>query len=205
MSKIFLLGIIIMVFSKAHALDIVTIDSPLADVLKTKTENIREDELDLAQNIADQLYHSLAPFFPAAGLAAPQIGISRSVFIFSYDRDPKNLEAVINPTFEPVGTEKVEGWEGCFSAVLKTGASECAKISRYAKIHVTYLTPKGEKIEKVLEGFAAKAFQHEYDHLQGYVNVCRQDAEVRRFENKQDFLAFLQEMKKQDAARYIKP
>lgn len=200
MSKIFLLGIIFMIFSKAHALDIVTIDSPQADVLKTKTENIRPDELPLAQNIADQLYQSLAPFFPAAGLAAPQIGISRSVFIFSYDRDPKNLEAVINPTFEPIGTETIEGWEGCFSAV-----NECAKMARYCTIRVSYLTPKGEKVEKILEGFAAKAFQHEYDHLQGYVNVCRQHAEVRRFENKQDFLAFLQEMKKQDAARYIKP
>jgi peptide deformylase len=196
---------IFMVFSKSHASDIVTIDSPQADVLKTKTENIREDELDLAQNIADQLYQSLAPFFPAAGLAAPQIGISRSVFIFSYDRDSKNLEAVINPTFTPIGEEKVEGWESCFSAILKTGVYECAKISRYASIRVSYLTPKGEKIEKILEGFSAKVFQHEYDHLQGYVNICRQDAEVKRFANKQDFLTFIQEVKKQDAARYIKP
>lgn len=194
-----------MTFSKAHPIEIVTIDSPQAQILKTKTEDIREDEMVLAQEIADQLYHSLAPFFPAAGLAAPQIGISRSIFIFSYDRDPNNLEAVINPTFEPIGEEKVEGWEGCISAILKTGAYECAKIPRYATIRVSYLTIKGEKVEKILEGFAAKVFQHEYDHLQGYVNLCRQDAEVKTFQNKQEFIDFMQEVKKQDAARYLKP
>ena len=194
-----------MVFSKAHPIGIVTIDSPQAQVLKTKTENIREDELALAEEIADQLYHSLAPFFPAAGLAAPQIGISRSVFIFSYDRDPKNLEAVINPTLTPIGDEKVEGWESCFSAILKTGVYECAKIPRYATIRVSYLTAKGEKVEKTLEGFAAKVFQHEYDHLQGFVNICRKDAEVKRFQTKQEFIEFMQEVKKKDAARYQKP
>lgn len=194
-----------MTFSKAHPIEIVTIDSPEAQVLKIKTEDIREDELALAEEIADQLYHSLAPFFPAAGLAAPQIGISRSIFIFSYDRDPKNLEAVINPTITPIGDEKVEGWEGCISAILKTGAYECAKIPRYATIRVSYLTTKGEKVEKILEGFAAKVFQHEYDHLQGYVNLCRQDAEVKTFQNKQEFIDFMQDVKKQDAARYLKP
>jgi peptide deformylase len=205
MNKIFLLGIIIMSFSKALALDIVTIDSENAQVLKTKTEDILDDELPLAQNIALQLYDSLLPYFPAAGLAAPQIGISKSIFIFSFDRDPKNLETVINPTLEPVGNEKVEGWESCFSAILKTGVYECAKISRYEKIRVSYLTANGEKVEKVLEGFAAKVFQHEYDHLQGYVNICRKDAEVKRFQDKQEFIDFMQEVKKQDAARYLKP
>jgi peptide deformylase len=204
-SKIIHLGIFFMIFSSAKASDIVTIDSPQAQVLKTKTENIREDELALAQDIANQLYQSLAPFFPAAGLAAPQIGISRSVFIFSYDRDPKNLEAVINPTFEPLGDEKVEGWESCLSAVLKTGVWECAEISRYNAIRVSYLTAQGEKIERALEGFAAKVFQHEYDHLQGFVNTCRPDAKVKRFQNKQDYISFMQEVKKQDAARYLKP
>lgn len=193
-----------MVFSKVNALDIITLDSAQAQVLKVKTENIREDELPLAQEIANQLYSSLSPFFPAAGLAAPQIGISRSVFIFSYDRDPKNLEVVINPTLEPFGEEKIEGWESCFSAILTTGACHCAKVFRYAVIRVSYLNLKGEKIEKILEGFAAKVFQHEYDHLQGYVNIFRPDAEVKTFGNKQEFQDFIQEVKKQDATRYTK-
>jgi len=63
----------------------------------------------------------LKPYLPAAGLAAPQIGISKSVFIFSFDRGPKNLEAVVNPRFVPIEDTKVEGWEGCFSVMLSNG------------------------------------------------------------------------------------
>lgn len=191
-----------MAFSQVPAEDILTLDSPQAFILKAKTEDIQEDEFLLAQKIADQLYQSLAPFFPAAGLAAPQIGISKSIFIFTPDRDPKNIEVVINPSFEPLTEGKIEGWESCFSALLKSGVCECAKVSRYDSIRVSYLTLKGEKVEKDLHGFAAKVFQHEYDHLQGVVNVLRPDAEVKKFENRQDFTTFMQEVKKLDATRY---
>jgi peptide deformylase len=185
--------------------EIITIDSSRADVLKTKTEQIQENELGLAKEIGRQLFLSLEPFFPAGGLAAPQIGISKSVFIFSYNRDPKNLEVVINPTFTPVGNEKVEGWESCLSAILKTGPRKCAKVSRYERIKVAYLNQEGEVVEKVVEGFAAKVFQHEYDHLQGYVNIYLEDAEVKTFETQEEYGAFMQEVKKQDAARYSSP
>jgi peptide deformylase len=202
MFKIFLLGVITMSFLQA---EIVTIDSPQADVLKTKVEQIQKVELGLAKEIGRYLYLALEPFFPAGGLAAPQIGMSKAVFIFSYNRDPKNLEIVINPTFIPVGNEKVEGWESCLSAILKTGVRKCAKVSRYEKIKVTYMNLEGEIIEKVLDGFAAKVFQHEYDHLQGYVNIYLEGAEVKTFETHEEYLAFMQEVKKQDAARYSSP
>jgi hypothetical protein len=41
--------------------------------------------------------------------------------------------------------------------------------------------------------------------LQGTVNIGRSDAEVKSFQNKQEFISFMQEVKKQDAARYLKP
>jgi peptide deformylase len=206
MVKILFLGMVLMAFSNNFSRDeikIVTIDSPQASVLQTKTENIQEGELELAQEIADKLYHALEPYFPAAGLAAPQIGISKSVFIFSFDRDPKNLETVINPMLEPVGDEVVEGWEACLSSFCENKWT-CAKVARYEKIRVSYMNLKGERIEKVLEGFAAKVFQHEFDHLQGYVNIDR-GSEVEEFDSKEKFTAFLQAVKKQDAVRYIKP
>jgi peptide deformylase len=184
---------------------IVTVDSSQAEVLRRKAENIQESELGIAKEISEKLYAALEPYFPAAGLAAPQIGISKAVFIFSYDRDPKHLEVVINPTWKPLGDAKVKGWENCISAMPQRGTIRSAKLSRYEKIEVSYLTIEGEKVERVLEGFAAKAFQHEYDHLQGIVNIDREDAEVKSFENRQEFTAFMQDLKKQDAARYIKP
>jgi len=179
---------------------IVTIGSPLQDVLKKKTEEIQENELWLAREISEKLLLALKPYLPAAGLAAPQIGISKSVFIFSFDRDPQNLEAVINPSFSPVGDTKIEGWEGCFSVMLKL-----TKIPRYETIQVTYLNLEGERIERILEGFAAKVFQHEYDHLQGIENIDREDAIVQSFDTEENMLNFMEQVKQEDSMRYKKP
>ncbi len=179
---------------------IVTVDSLEKEVLRQKTEEIYEDELPLAKEIAEKLFAALQPLLPAAGLAAPQIGISKSVFIFSFDRDPKNFEVVINPQFVPMSDEVIEGWESCFSVLL-----QMAKVPRYQTIKATFLNLNGEKVEKVLEGFAAKVFQHEYDHLQGVENIDRKDSLVKSFESREELIAYLQEVKKEDSTRYVKP
>lgn len=184
---------------------IVTVDSPNKDVLKRKTEAIEPDELQMALEIGDKLFQALKPHLPAAGLAAPQIGISKSVFLYSYDRNPENLELVINPTFSPIGDHKIEGWEGCFSVILSDSIWQLAKVPRYEKIHVSYLNRNGEKIEKMLDGFAAKVFQHEYDHLQGIENIERSDAYIKEFDSRENLLAFLKNVKKEDSVHYKKP
>lgn len=184
---------------------IVTIDSPERAVLKMKAEKISLDELSLANEIAEKMHSALKPHLPAAGIAAPQIGVSKAMFLFSYDRDPKHLEVVINPTFVPIGNEKMVGWEGCFSVILSNGIWKLAKVPRYEKIKATYLNLDGEKVEKILEGFAAKVFQHEYDHLQGMENIDRPDAEVKDFPSKEALLAFMQDVKKEDSTHYKKP
>jgi peptide deformylase len=191
------------IFSKE--LKIVTVDSPESDVLRKKTENFKQDELPLAREIAEKLFQALNPYLPAAGLAAPQIGISKSIFIYSYDRDPKNFEIVINPSFIPIGNEKIEGWEGCFSVILSDGIWKLAKIPRYEKIKAMYTNQNGEKVEKLLEGFASKVFQHEYDHLQGIESIERKDAIIKEFSTKNELLNFLQMVKKEDSARYKNP
>jgi peptide deformylase len=184
-------------------LNILTVDNPQRFILNMKTKDIQKNEFPLAREIGEKLFLALEPYFPAAGLAAPQIGISRSVFIYSYDRDPKNLEVVINPSFIPIGEEKAEGWEGCLSVMITTW--KVAKVSRYEKIQAIYLNQNGERIQKNLEGFAAKVFQHEYDHLQGIVNIDRYDTIVKEFATKDELQAFMQAIKKEDAARYKNP
>jgi peptide deformylase len=61
------------------------------------------------------------------------------------------------------------------------------------------------KIEKNLEGFAAKIFQHEYDHLQGIVNIERSDAMIKKFSNEEKLLSFLQMVKNEDSVHYKNP
>ncbi len=184
---------------------VININSPKSYLLRQKTTDIQENEFPLAQEIADQLLAALEPYFPAAGLAAPQIGLDRSIFIVSFDRDPKNLEAVINPTFSPLNEEKEHVWEGCISCMTDEGVFKIAKVFRYKTIRVSYFNIKGEKIEKTLEGFAAKAFQHETDHLRGIINIEREGALVKSFETEESFRAFMTLIKKRDADSYKKP
>lgn len=187
------------------ALQIITIDSQKEKLLRTNAERIETNEWPLALEIAEQLFLALKPYIPAAGLAAPQIGISKAIFIFSFDRDPKNLEVVINPSFEPISEIKTEGWEACFSVILSQRDWKVAKIARYETIRATYLNREEKKIEKVLDGFAAKVFQHECDHLQGIVNIDRKDAILKSFNSKEELLTFMESIKKSDVAKYKKP
>ena len=177
------------------SLEIVTIDSPKKGVLRQKTKPFGQNELHQAREIADQLIETLEPLMPAAGLAAPQIGISRSIFIYSYDRTLEHLKVVINPSFEPVGDEVVEGWEGCFSAIFSNGTWQMARLPRYEKIKATYLNLDGMEEVVMLEGFSAKVFQHEYDHLQGIACVLREDATVKTFESEEELKGFMQSVK----------
>jgi peptide deformylase len=153
-----------------------------------------------AKSIIQDLKNTLLPRMPAAGLAAPQIGISKKVIIFSWDRTPEHIEAAINPTFKPLNEEKTFGWEGCFSVPLAL-----AKVPRYQTILATYTTFEGKRVRYKLQGFAARVFQHEYDHLQGIENIHREDAEVREFTSKDDLMLFINDVKKGDVIHYIKP
>lgn len=208
-NKYFFYGVLAVVFSDSQCLPqelkIVTVDSPLKDVLRKKTVEIGENEFGLAREISEKLLLALNPYLPAAGLAAPQIGISKSIFIFSFDRNSENLEVVINPSFTPIGNKQIKGWEGCFSIILSDGVWKIANVPRYQTIKATYLNLKGEMVEKTLEGFAAKVFQHEYDHLQGIENIDREDAIVKTFDTKEELMAYMQEIKKEDSAHYNKP
>jgi peptide deformylase len=106
----------------------------------------------------------------AAGMAANQWGIKRRVFIFTPEgSDPgKQVEVMINPSYVPFvqsaeNTPTLVGaFEGCFSVPLTTGI-----VNRYEAIMATYYNLSGEKIERLLEGWEARVFQHETDHLDG--------------------------------------
>ncbi len=106
----------------------------------------------------------------AAGMAANQWGLKRRVFIYTPEgSEPgKRLEVMLNPSYVPHLREHetepslVPAYEGCFSVPLTTGI-----VYRYDCILATYYTPEGEKIEKMMQGWEARVFQHETDHLNG--------------------------------------
>lgn len=106
----------------------------------------------------------------AAGMAANQWGIKKRVFIFTPDGSDfgKKMQVMINPSYLPYlrPGEKVpatsRSYEGCFSVPLTTGL-----VTRYEAILAKYFDLSGKKIEVIMQGWEARVFQHETDHLDG--------------------------------------
>lgn len=119
----------------------------------------------------DQLKKANAPFHSAAGMAANQWGSNKRIFLFCPTGDAINgLEVVINPSYEPIVETatnlpiKELGWEGCFSIPLATG-----NVERYKHIKVKYQNEDGKTIVRQLSDWEAKVWQHENDHLNGWL------------------------------------
>jgi len=109
------------------------------------------------------------------GIAAPQISESWQIIIVASkptDRYPDApimpATVMINPRFERCSDELEKDWEGCLSI-----PSIRAKVSRYKKITVSYTNIQGVLVNCELDGFVARVFQHEYDHLNGLVYLDR--------------------------------
>ncbi|MGE4242624.1 peptide deformylase [Ramlibacter sp.] len=111
-----------------------------------------------------------------AGLAAPQIGVDLQLVIFGTDApNPRYPDApvvprtiLLNPTIVPMGTEEEAGWEGCLSVPGLRGL-----VPRYKAIRYTGVDPKGQPIDRTVDGFHARVVQHECDHLVGKLYPMR--------------------------------
>lgn len=110
-----------------------------------------------------------------AGIAAPQIGVSKQVVIFGFDHNPRypDTEAVpftvlINPTLEPIGNEMDDGWEGCLSVPGMRGI-----VPRYKQLRYRGFDEKGQPIDRTVSDFHARVVQHECDHLIGMLYPMR--------------------------------
>jgi len=102
------------------------------------------------------------------GLAAPQIGVSKRIFIANPEGVPGGPElAFINPVLSgPEG--EVWGPEGCLSL---PGIS--ADVPRASKITVKALDGEGQPVDMTAEDFLARIIQHENDHLDGKLFIDR--------------------------------
>ena len=111
------------------------------------------DPGEISKNMIDVMHK-----YRGVGLAANQVGVDAQIFVMG-EKDPMT---VINPIVTEVGTEKVEMEEGCLSF-----PGLYMKVKRPAVVSVQYLDTKQKECIIKLEGFHARVFLHEYDHLQG--------------------------------------
>ncbi|WP_394130576.1 peptide deformylase [Shewanella maritima] len=103
------------------------------------------------------------------GIAAPQVFSPLAVFIIASapnerypDAPLMNPTLMVNPRIIYHSIDIDDGLEGCLSIPNKRFS-----ISRYKTVMVEYQNIHGQKIQQHLEGFVARIFQHELDHLLG--------------------------------------
>ena len=106
------------------------------------------------------------------GLAAPQIGISQRVIAVDVSSHPKailshGLVVMADPVVTEVEGREI-GREGCMSVPDLT-----ANVARAERIVVSGVGPEGNPLVIATEGFEARAFQHEIDHVDGFVILDR--------------------------------
>ena len=133
-------------------------------ILRKKTEpitEITEDIIQLAEDMLETMYAA-----PGVGLAGPQVGKSLQICVIDIVPEGKREPIVlINPKVLD-GQDKVELEEGCLSF-----PKIYEKVKRWNKVRVEYVDLKGNLREVEVDGFLAKAFQHEIDHLNGKVFI----------------------------------
>ena len=132
-------------------------DPILRKVAKKVTE--LELKMPLTQQLIDDMLETMYQA-PGIGLAAPQVGIGKRIIVVHVGEDQGPYE-VINPVLSDFEGESI-GTEGCLSIPGRIG-----DVKRAEKCVVTGLDRKGKKFRLETEGWLARCFQHEVDHLDG--------------------------------------
>ncbi|MGF1725688.1 peptide deformylase [Photobacterium nomapromontoriensis] len=138
-----------------------------------------------ATALSVQQYQIQAPFFHAleqkmlehngVGIAAPQVSESIRAFIVASRPNPRYPNAplmhptlMLNPEIIWASEALEQDWEGCLSI-----PGIRAKVNRHQQITVRYHTLADQEINTTMEGFIARIYQHELDHLDGIVFLDR--------------------------------
>ena len=133
--------------------------------------DISDSFLELAQNMALTLKKA-----DGIGLAGPQVGVLKNIFIIDTSPLEENgIEKIEKVYFNPViihYSENNEYYkEGCLSI---PGINE--DVLRPDRIEVRYRDENFDLKEEVLDGIVARVFQHEYDHLLGILFIDKLSA-----------------------------
>ena len=138
-------------------------------VLRERAVEIAKGEVDV-KKLSEDMFETMHNA-DGIGLAAPQIGISKRIFVVDgsmlEDEEMKDFKEVfINPTIESETGDAWEFEEGCLSIPGVRGG-----VSRKSKIHITYFDEEWNKKTMEYDGMRARVIQHEFDHINGKLFV----------------------------------
>src|SRR5258707_13734045 len=150
---------------------IVTLPDP---VLRRKARAVSKFDKPL-QTLIEDMIETMRDA-PGVGLAAPQVGISERVIVIEYANQPEEVEGeereevkpklyvMVNPEIVKASQEAVLGVEGCLSIPGLVG-----EVERFSMVQVKGLNRRGQPVKLKAEGWLARIFQHEIDHVNGIV------------------------------------
>jgi len=139
---------------------------PVLKTHATEVTNIDGALVRLADEMIEVMYDA-----PGIGLAAPQIGIQKQMFVYDVGDGPHTL---INPVIVESSGEWVYD-EGCLSI-----PGLYVEIVRPKQVLLRGVDLDGNEVEIEADEVAARAFQHELDHLQGVLMFERMTPEQRK-------------------------
>jgi peptide deformylase len=145
-------------------------------ILRRKARPVTAFDQNL-QTLIDDMIETMRDA-PGVGLAAPQVSVSQRVIVVEYaelDEEDQQGEAaepekeikprlyvVVNPEIGKVSPEMLLGVEGCLSIPGIIG-----EVDRHEVIQVKGLNRHGKPLRLKAQGWLARIFQHEIDHLDG--------------------------------------
>lgn len=156
--------------------DIIQPDNP---ILRKKAHRVTSFDRRFQQLVDDMVETMLDA--PGVGLAAPQVAVSQRLIVVRlpddeesrriYGKDAGVLYVVANPEIIKASKEMVEGVEACLSIPGYFG-----KVDRHEKVTVKGLDRYGKPVRVKAEGWLARVFQHEIDHLDGrlFIDIAKE-------------------------------
>jgi len=159
-------------------------------VLRRKAHKITDFGQDF-QVLVDDMLETLRDV-PGVGLAAPQIAVSQRLIVVEYSENEEEDEAVVKKLYVvanpeiiiPATAEQIIGSEACLSVPGLAG-----EVERFTQITVKGQNRRGQALRLKLEGWTARIFQHEIDHLDGIMFVDRAVRVWKLKENEEALLA----------------
>ncbi len=143
------------------------------EILRQVAEPVKPEEInDEFRSFLEEMFQTMIEA-EGVGLAGPQAGIKKRVFVIIADDDVKRV--FINPQIIATSSEMCDYEEGCLS-IPKVYES----ISRPAKVTVQALNERGRPFTLEADGLLARIIQHENDHLDGKLFIDRGDAEFAK-------------------------
>jgi peptide deformylase len=150
---------------RISATDIRVYGDPVLRAEASRITDIDDSLIGLAERMFEVMYRA-----PGIGLAGPQIGVEKQIFVYDMDDDP---QVILNPVIVESSGEWVYD-EGCLSI-----PGLFVEMLRPKQILVRGWTLAGEEVEIEADELLSRLFQHEVDHLNGVLMFDRMTPDQR--------------------------